>query len=123
MSSDSRLSVDLFGKNVNVMSQINKASEKIRRNGTEALFKIFTSLQFLAKQGIPIQSHDSVHSNFIQLLHLRSTDCPVLKDWLSRKTKWTSAQFQEEMLKIMTHADMQCSEKSWELLTIPNCMG
>lgn len=68
------------------------------------LFKIFETVKFLAMQGLPLRGHTEIRSNFITLLHLRATDCPLLKTWLesSKKYKWTSHDIIDEMLTLMS---------------------
>ena len=75
--------------------------EKMERR--QCLLKILSNVKFLARQGLPLRGHgDEGDSNFHQLLKLRSEDDPRVKTWLSKKTdKYTSADVQNEMLKVM----------------------
>ena len=43
------------------------------------------SLRFLLKQGIAIRGHKDNNGNLVQLLHLRSSDCPNLSKWLKNQ--------------------------------------
>ncbi len=67
------------------------------------LLKVLQNIRFLARQGLPLRGGDSdADSHFIQLLYLRSVDCPELKPWMSKKSnKYTSPQIQNECLQIM----------------------
>lgn len=50
------------------------------------LLTIFQNIQFLARQGLPLRgSHEDMDSNFIQLLHLRSSDSPEITEWMNKK--------------------------------------
>lgn len=48
----------------------------------ESLIRIFTSLRYLATQGIHTRGHIDSESNFKQLLHLRTSDSTDLQKWL-----------------------------------------
>ena len=67
------------------------------------LLKIFSSIHFLTRQGLPLRGHgDDSSSNFTQLLKLRAGDDQRLGTWMKRKTdKSTSADVQNEILKVM----------------------
>ena len=67
------------------------------------LLKIFPSIHFLARQGLPLRGHgDDSSSNFAQLLKLRAEDDQRLVTWMKRKTdKYTSADIPNEILKVM----------------------
>ncbi|XP_037032941.1 zinc finger MYM-type protein 1-like [Bradysia coprophila] len=89
-------------KNVSVM--MSKQMTQARIDARFCLDKIFDTIKFLAMQGLPLRGHSEIYSNFIQLLHLRATDCPKLKFWLdsSKKYKWTSHDIINEMLALMS---------------------
>ena len=63
--------------------------------------EIFTTIQFLARQGIALRGHEELQSNFNQLLLLRTRENPELRNWLDRKTSWTSHDIQNEILQLM----------------------
>ena len=75
--------------------------EKLERR--QCLLKIMSSIQFLARQGLPLRGHgDDSSSNFTQLLKLRAEDDQRLVTWMKRKTdKYTSADIQNEIMKVM----------------------
>ncbi|KAJ8018695.1 Zinc finger MYM-type protein 1 [Holothuria leucospilota] len=68
------------------------------------LIKIIECLQFLGRQGIPIQGNTEDQSNFIQLLKLRAQDNPFISKWLnSKEEKYTNHDIQNEIFEIMAH--------------------
>lgn len=71
---------------------------------------IISTICFLARQGLPLRgsyvSSDGceTNSNFLQLLHLRKEDIPVLVTWLQRsQDRFTSPSIQNELLEIMAN--------------------
>ena len=70
----------------------------------QCFLKILSNIQFLARQGLPLRGHGSeIDSNFIQLLKLRAQDDPRIDRWLVKRTdKYTSADIQNEILKVMS---------------------
>ena len=95
-----------------VDAQLSTHHRSEQRNARNALLKIITSLQFLAQQGLVIRGKDVHDGNFAKLLELRGDDDDVLKRWLARKTSYTSAISQNELLKIMAHMVLRgiCSD-------------
>ena len=95
-----------------VDAQLSTHHRSEQRNARNALLKIITSLQFLAQQGLAIRGKDVHDGNFAKLLELRGDDDDVLKRWLARKTSYTSAISQNELLKIMAHMVLRgiCSD-------------
>ena len=79
-----------------------KATEQA--NARVALMALFTTIKFLARQGIALRGHKSHSGNYMQLLQVRSHDIPELKHWLTRATKYTSPETQNEMLLMLNHA-------------------
>lgn len=75
---------------------------KDKKDARCCLMKIFQSIRFLAVQGIPLRGRKEENSNFVQLLHLRSLDQPLLNAWMGRsKYKWISHEIVTEILTIM----------------------
>ena len=95
-----------------VDAQLSMHHRSEQRNARNALLKIITSLQFLAQQGLAIRGKDVHDGNVAKLLELRGDDDDVLKRWLARKTSYTSAISQNELLKIMAHMVLRgiCSD-------------
>lgn len=68
------------------------------------LKQIFSSLLFLATQGLAIRGHNDDASNFVSLLNLRSEDSAELKCWLKRDSyTWCSHGIQNEILDLLAH--------------------
>lgn len=68
-----------------------------------ALQVIFTTVKFLARQGLAFRGHTDDEGNFMQLLKLRCLDNPQLSHWLERKVDYTSPKAQNDMLTIFSH--------------------
>ena len=77
------------------------AQDKLERR--QCFLKLLSNVKFLARQALPLRgAGDESDSNYMQLLKLRGEDDPRVFDWLKRKTdKYTSAEMQNEMVKIM----------------------
>ena len=62
-------------------------------------------MRFLARQALPLQGDgDESESNYIQLFKLHGEDDVRVFDWLRKKTdKYTSADMQNEMIRVMAH--------------------
>lgn len=67
------------------------------------LLKIISNIRFLARQGLPLRGDGNENdSNFIQLMKIRGEDDTKLLEWMKKKTnKYTSADMQNEILKVM----------------------
>jgi len=65
---------------------------------------IFSSVRYLALQGLALQEDPSNESNLIQLLHVCAEDNSQVTKWLEKATKkYTSSESQNEMLMIMAY--------------------
>lgn len=84
--------------NTHLQQQLTDEQEKSRH----CLQKLFTSIEYLARQGLPLRGHIESSGNYFQLLQLRAHDSPELKSWLSQKRAYTSHEVQNEMLQIMS---------------------
>ena len=106
-------------KNIIDTTNINAANK--RKNERNYLIKVVESLQYLARQGIPLQGHDG-NDNFTQLLLLRSKDDKSIRKRLAAPTnrefkKYTHDEFQNELLEIM--ARQVLNEKISEIKESP----
>lgn len=65
--------------------------------------RVLQNVRFLARQGLALRGQgDGAESNFIQLMRLRSFDCPEVLEWMDKKTnKYTSPDIQNECLQLM----------------------
>ena len=87
---------------VDVQLSAQKANEQA--SSRVALMALFSTIQFLARQGIALRGHDSHDGNYWQLLQLRSHEIPELKTWLTKTTNFISPESQNEMLIMLSHA-------------------
>lgn len=90
-------------KSSNIATSLTEASKKALCENRLVLRAIFTSLQYLAKQGLPIQGADDSKGNFKELLALRCEDIPALRSWSNRSITYTSHDIQNEILEMMAH--------------------
>lgn len=65
--------------NKSVLDHLSEAKQKDMLQSTVALKTIFTSVIFLAKQGLAIRGHTDDHSNLLQILNLRAKDVSELE--------------------------------------------
>lgn len=90
-------------KQESIQSNLNQAHWDNQNKARHALLKIISSLKYLAEQGLAIQGKRSDEGNFMELLNLRCEDVHELRVWLNRKHSYTSAEIQNDLLKIMSH--------------------
>ena len=88
-------------KSQSVASQISSQVCSDQAMAKNCPLKIITTLCFLAHQGLAIRGHNESQGNFIQLLQLRSEDCPELSTWIKWRDNWLSQDVQNELLEIM----------------------
>lgn len=86
---------------VDAQISVQKATEQAKSR--VALTALFSTIKFLARQGIALRGHESIEGNYMQLLLLRSNEIPELKNWLARTTNYTSSDSQNEMLAMLSH--------------------
>ncbi|KAJ8889158.1 hypothetical protein PR048_008652, partial [Dryococelus australis] len=68
---------------INVSCQLSNAKSQQMVESRIALLKIFSSLQYLAVQGLAVRGHTDEASNLLNLLQLRSEDYPQFKNLMS----------------------------------------
>lgn len=85
-----------------VDTQLSSAKALQQQQARSHLQKIVGSLQYLARQGSAIRSHDNTEGNFRQLLRLRSEDVEGLETWIEKRSNYLSPQIQNEILKILS---------------------
>ena len=93
-----------YTKSKSVASQLVAQHDVEQKSARTCLLKIISTIKYLARQGLPLRGHEESDGNFMQLLHLRSEDLPVLLTWLERRNNWTSHEIQNEIIKIMAHS-------------------
>ena len=88
----------------NIATCLSNEHQREQLEHRRCFLKILSNIKFLARQGLPLRGHGSeVDSNFIQLLKLRAEDDPRIDRWLVKRTdKYTSADIQNEILKLMS---------------------
>jgi len=90
---------------VNVSAQISEQKKQEMATSRSCLKQIFSSIAYLAMQGLAIRGHNDDMSNFSNLLHLRSEDSQELKLWLKRESyNWCSHAIQNEILDLISHS-------------------
>ena len=92
-----------YTKSVSISAQLAKQVRDDQEKAQTCLLKMISSLQFIARQGLPSRGHQETEGNFLQLLQLRSEDCSLLKQWISQRQNWTSHDIQNELFEIMAH--------------------
>ena len=68
-----------------VASQLATQHDVEQKSARTCLLKIISTIKYLARQGLPLRGHEESDGNFMQLLHLRSEDLPVLSDVVREK--------------------------------------
>ena len=93
-----------YTKSQPVTAQLSKQVLNDQSQARNCLFKIVSTLRFLARQGLAARGHEEVEGNFLQLLHLRSKDCSYLSGWLQKHGNYTLHDIQNEIFEIMVHS-------------------
>lgn len=83
-----------------------------QKNSRVCLKWIFTTVRYLARQGIAFRGHSSEDGNFHQLLLTNSEHIPALQQWMKRSTDFTSPQRQNEILELFAHAILRSLSQS-----------
>lgn len=92
--------LEQYTKSVAIDAQLSQQISTDQIIAQKALQSIITSVLFLARQGLPMRGHESTDGNFDQLLQLRCTDSPDLRQWLQgRHKQYTSWLIQNELLQ------------------------
>jgi Domain of unknown function (DUF4371) len=89
-----------------VANMLNKQLTSDQAVARKSLNAIFTTVQYLGRQGIALRGHDDAEGNFMQLLKFRSNDVPELLSWLSKAggSTYTHHSIQNEILTIFSDA-------------------
>ena len=93
----------------------NKENEAQKLN-RRCFMAILDSIQYLARQEIPLRGHGSDEdSNFFQLLMMKSKEFPELKAWLEKKQgKFVTHDVHNEILTIMSNSVLRSLLKKIE---------
>jgi hypothetical protein len=90
--------------NTPITTQLSKQLSSEQVVARKCLKILFTTVGFLARQGLALRGHDEDEGNFMQLLHTRCKDVPELSGWLSRRKDFTHHAIQDKMLKLYSNA-------------------
>jgi hypothetical protein len=88
-----------------IESQLSSQKQKEQRNCRIALVKLFTSIRFLARQGLAFRGNQTQSGNYNELLKLRCQDDSELRTFMAKTTvtKFISPESQNEMLSMLQH--------------------
>ena len=81
-------------------TQLNSQTMKQQCANREMLLKQLSALTYLLRQGIAIRGHEEKEGNLMQLLYLRSEDCPNLKRYIETN-KYLSHDILHEQTALM----------------------
>lgn len=100
------IAIEALNNKVSIIEKISDAEKRRLQRNRVALATIFSTLNFLAQQGLAIRgAGGGQESNYIQLLQIRSNDIPELKEYLTASgRKWLSADIQNEILAIFSRS-------------------
>jgi len=87
-----------------VVGQLSKQKEQDQSKCRVALCKLFTSLRYLAKQGLAVRGHETYTRNYQNLLKLRAEDSIELHTFLQTISNFTALESQNEMLSLLSHS-------------------
>ena len=94
------LPAQIVGHVDELMSDEIKQQKAINR---KMFLKILENTRYLARQGLAFRGHNDSNGNFIQLMKLRSLDCPQIEQWMKKKTDtYLSHDIQDELLFLMS---------------------
>ena len=96
-----------MSRGLNVSAMISSQKDDDRKNATDCLKIIFTSVLYIAKQGLGFRRSIEENGNFLQLVSLRSQDFVPLKAWLCKYRSYTSPQIQNEILEMLSREVLQ----------------
>ena len=94
---------------LSIDAKISASRENEQKRARVALVALFSSLRYLARQGIAIRGSDTDSGNYNELLRLRGNECEPLKEWLTKVTNFTSPESQNEMI---TMIQSYCTSKN-----------
>ena len=89
-------------KGTSIQVQLNKQVGLEQQKNLHCLEVIFSSIEYLARQGLPLRGHEDQRGNFYQLIKLRANDYKDLQVWMERKRAYLSHEIQDEILR-MSH--------------------
>ena len=99
--------LEVPGSTDNIVGTVIKNLLEIQQKTLSALMNILSSIRYLARQRLPLRSHNNSESSFRQLLLLRAEDNPLewlwkqnFQEWLNKETnQFTPSAIQNDILK------------------------
>ena len=98
-----RESVMKWAQGLSIQAQLDQQASKDQQTNLQCLSVIFSSIEYLSRQGLALRGHDEHHGNLYQLIKLRANDWPTLERWMERKRAYLSHEIQNEILRILSH--------------------
>lgn len=88
----------------NIDDLLSEEIQEQKADNRKMFMKILQNIRFLARQGLPLRSHEEADSNFLQLFRLRGLDCPlIIEPWMKKKSdKYLSHAIQNECLLLLS---------------------
>jgi len=86
---------------------LDASTNEAQKFNREMLMKLLQSIQYLARQGLPLRGHSEspelFQGNLCQLLLLQSEGNPRMKQWLNKK-EYTSPEIINDIIQLMGQA-------------------
>ena len=79
-----------YVEGVSISMQLHKQLTNEQEKARGCQHKLFTSIEYLARQELPLCGHVETSGNYYKLLQLRSNDSPHLMSWLSQRRAYIS---------------------------------
>jgi len=79
-----------------------------QRSAQKCLRLVFTTVGYLARQGLALRGHDESEGHFEQLLKCRRASMPELQTWFTQKKKFTHHTVQDEILQLYGSEILRC---------------
>ncbi|XP_077554221.1 zinc finger MYM-type protein 1-like isoform X3 [Haemaphysalis longicornis] len=92
-----------YQRGIPVLSLLSQQCNKHQEDARAVLRVIVSSVRYLCRTGQALRGQGKLDGNFLDLLHERSEDVPVLKTWMAKRDKWVSGDVQNELIEIMAH--------------------
>lgn len=80
-----------------MITLLNKQAMAEQKQHRDQLLRQLSSLRFLLRQGLAVRGHEDLEGNLLQLLMLRSDDCPDLNRWIKERKYFSPAILNEQI--------------------------
>ena len=91
----------------NVSTMLSQQLSEEQNTAQKCLKVIFSTVRYLARQGLALRGHDDSEGNFMQLLKCRSSDIPELVSWITQRNSYTHHSIQDEILQLFGSATLR----------------